>query len=281
LVSFAASVSKEKPSLDLSKGKSTIKGGKKKRKEILQKADAAGTTSDLYNTYKGPEEKKETVVSTDSTESTSNSADVKQAPADAGEVDAIASEKGAMSKAEPDDWEDTANVSTPKLEVSDNGQQVIGRPDNHDNDEEVITAKKYSRDFLLKFAEQYNDLPKAFQITSFTETLMSANFNISHQASFAASVSKDKPSLDLSKGKSTIKGGKKKIKKIASPQTPLLMVHKAKKYEVGKVVDEEDAKQRQLRAILNKLTPTKFEKLFEQVKAVNIDNAATLTGVVS
>jgi translation initiation factor 4G len=59
------------------------------------------------------------------------------------------------------------------------------------------------------------------------------------------------------------------------------VVHKAKKYEVCKVVDEEEAKQRQLRAILNKLTPTKFEKLFEQVKAVNIDNAATLTGVVS
>jgi translation initiation factor 4G len=59
-------------------------------------------------------------------------------------------------------------------------------------------------------------------------------------------------------------------------------MHKAeKKYEVGKVVDEEEAKQRQLRAILNKLTPANFDKLFEQVKAVNIDNAATLTGVVS
>ncbi|KAE8038534.1 hypothetical protein FH972_011034 [Carpinus fangiana] len=428
--SFVASISKDKPSLDLSKGKSTIKGGKKKRKKILRKADAAGTTSDLYSAYKGPEEKKETVVSTNSTESTSNStADVKQAPADAVEADAIASEKAAMSKAEPDDWEDAADVSTPKLEVSDNGQQVIGRLDNHDKDEAVITAKKYSRDFLLKFAEQYNDLPKAFQITSHTETLMSANFNIPHQASSAASISKDKPSLDLSKGKSTIKGGKKKRKKILqkadaagttsdlynaykgpeekketvvstdstestsnsadvkqapadagevdaiasekgamskadlpkafqitsdtetlmsanfnishhverdsypspgrivdrpsggsridrhgscvveegrwnkvsgnfssgrlratniqkglipSPHTPLLMMHKAeKKYEVGKVVDEEEAKQRQLRAILNKLTPTNFEKLFEQVKAVNIDNAATLVGVVS
>jgi hypothetical protein len=69
---------------------------------------------------------------------------------------------------------------------------------------------------------------------------------------------------------------------IPSPQTPLLMMHKAeKKYEMGKVADEEEAKQRQIRAILNKLTPTNFEKLFEQVKAVNIDNAATLTGVVS
>jgi len=60
------------------------------------------------------------------------------------------------------------------------------------------------------------------------------------------------------------------------------MMHKAeKKYEVGKVADEEQAKQRQIRAILNKLTPTNFEKLLEQGKAVNIDNAATLTGVIS
>jgi translation initiation factor 4G len=60
------------------------------------------------------------------------------------------------------------------------------------------------------------------------------------------------------------------------------MIHKVeKKYEVGKVADEEQAKQRQIRAILNKLTPTNFEKLFERVKAVNIDNAATLTGVIS
>ncbi|KAG6677311.1 hypothetical protein I3842_14G019900 [Carya illinoinensis] len=39
--------------------------------------------------------------------------------------------------------------------------------------------------------------------------------------------------------------------------------------------------QMQLKAILNKLTPQNFEKLFEQVKAVKIDNATTLTGVIS
>ena len=43
----------------------------------------------------------------------------------------------------------------------------------------------------------------------------------------------------------------------------------------------EEAKQRQLRAILNKLTPQNFNRLLEQVKAVNIDNAITLSGVVS
>uniref|UniRef100_A0A7N2LDE7 Uncharacterized protein n=1 Tax=Quercus lobata TaxID=97700 RepID=A0A7N2LDE7_QUELO len=69
---------------------------------------------------------------------------------------------------------------------------------------------------------------------------------------------------------------------IPSPHTPLLMMHKAeKKHEVGKVTDEEQAKQRQLKVILNKLTPQNFDKLFEQVKAVNIDNLDTLTGVIS
>ncbi|KAL9683123.1 hypothetical protein QQ045_014939 [Rhodiola kirilowii] len=66
---------------------------------------------------------------------------------------------------------------------------------------------------------------------------------------------------------------------IASPQT---LTHKAKKkYEVGKVYYEEQTKQRRLRGILNKLTPQNFEKLFEQVKDVNIDSAVTLTGVIS
>ncbi|KAI9100839.1 hypothetical protein K1719_024201 [Acacia pycnantha] len=51
-------------------------------------------------------------------------------------------------------------------------------------------------------------------------------------------------------------------------------------YSVYKVIYEEQAKQRRLNAILNKLTPQNFEKLFEQVKAVNIDNAVTLTGAI-
>ncbi|KAF8644440.1 hypothetical protein HU200_066478 [Digitaria exilis] len=38
---------------------------------------------------------------------------------------------------------------------------------------------------------------------------------------------------------------------------------------------------RQLKAILNKLTPQNFEKLFAQVKELNIDNVVTLTGVIS
>ncbi|WVZ86583.1 hypothetical protein U9M48_033339, partial [Paspalum notatum var. saurae] len=71
---------------------------------------------------------------------------------------------------------------------------------------------------------------------------------------------------------------------VSSPyQVPVLPVmHKAKKkYEIGMVSDEEEAKQRQLKAILNKLTPQNFEKLFAQVKELNIDNVVTLTGVIS
>ncbi|KMS99890.1 hypothetical protein BVRB_1g017390 isoform A [Beta vulgaris subsp. vulgaris] len=69
---------------------------------------------------------------------------------------------------------------------------------------------------------------------------------------------------------------------MAAPETPSQVMHRAEnKYEVGKVSDEEQAKQRTLKAILNKLTPQNFEKLFEQVKEVNIDNAVTLTGVIS
>ncbi|CAL5069164.1 unnamed protein product [Urochloa decumbens] len=70
---------------------------------------------------------------------------------------------------------------------------------------------------------------------------------------------------------------------ISSPsQVSMPLMHKAeKKYEIGKVSDEEEAKQRQLKAILNKLTPQNFEKLFAQVKELNIDNVVTLTGVIS
>ncbi|KAJ1272086.1 hypothetical protein BS78_06G175800 [Paspalum vaginatum] len=70
---------------------------------------------------------------------------------------------------------------------------------------------------------------------------------------------------------------------ISSPyQVNIPIIHKAeKKYEIGKVSDEEEAKQRQLKAILNKLTPQNFEKLFTQVKELNIDSVVTLTGVIS
>ncbi|KAF7844991.1 eukaryotic translation initiation factor 4G-like isoform X1 [Senna tora] len=356
LASLPVSGNKDRPISEQNKVKTTSKG-KKKRREILQKADAAGSTSDLYNAYKGPEEKKE-VVSTESTESTSGS--LTQLTQDAAQPDAIASEKNGQNKVEPDDWEDAADMSTPKLEVADKSPQ--------DSDGSGLTAKKYSRDFLLKFAEQCIDLPEGFEIPAdIAEALMNANIGGSH-------VERDShPSpgriIDRPGGMSRmdrrgggqfeedrwskvpgpfnsgrdmridgfggnpgfrpVQGGNFGVLRnpraqtplqyaggilsgpmqsmgnqggmqrnspdgerwqrtyqqrglIPSPQTPLQMMHKAeKKYEVGKVTDEEQAKQRQLKAILNKLTPQNFEKLFEQVKAVNIDNAVTLTGVIS
>ncbi|XP_062182870.1 eukaryotic translation initiation factor 4G-like [Phragmites australis] len=67
-----------------------------------------------------------------------------------------------------------------------------------------------------------------------------------------------------------------------SPVAPMQIMHKAKKkYVVGKVSGLEEVKLRQLNAILNKLTPRNFEKLFKKVKEVNIDNVVTLSGFVS
>ncbi|XP_065637426.1 eukaryotic translation initiation factor 4G [Quercus suber] len=180
LAPLPASGAKDKPILDQNKAKVTSKATKKKRKEILLKANAAGTTSDLYNAYKGPEEKKDTILSTDYTESISTCVNEKQAPADAVKVDAVASEMGGLNKAEPDDWEDAADLSTPKLEVSDDGQLIHGGLDHYDHDGDGSMAKKYSRDFLLKFSEQCTDLPEDFEIKSHVEALLSANLNLFH-----------------------------------------------------------------------------------------------------
>ncbi|KAL3028071.1 hypothetical protein AAZX31_03G093400 [Glycine max] len=346
---------KDRPTIEPNKVKTTSKG-KKKRREILQKADAAGSTSDLYNAYKGPEEMKEAVLSSESTESTTT---LKQLPKDAAQSDALASEKCGHSKAELDDWEDAADMSTPKLEVHDKSQQA--------GDGSGSTAKKYSRDFLLKFAEQCMDLPEGFEVTTDIESLMSANIGSSHvferdshpspgrivdrpggmsrmdrrgdvvmeddrwsRVSGAFRSGRGLDGIGGNVGFRSGQGGNFGVLRnpraqtppqyvggilsgpmqsvgnhggrnnpdgerwqrsasfqqrglIPSPtQTPLQMMHKAEnKYEVGKATDVEEVKQRQLKAILNKLTPQNFDRLFEQVKAVNIDNAVTLTGVIS
>ncbi|MED6212624.1 hypothetical protein PIB30_085285 [Stylosanthes scabra] len=357
VVSLPAPDTNDRPILDQNKVKTTSKG-KKKRKEILQKADAAGSTSDLYNAYKGPEEKKDAVVSSDEVESVSISASLEQLSTNAAQPDALAGEQCRQSKTELDDWEDAADMSAPKLEVSDQTDQVI--------DGSVVTVKRYSRDFLLKFAEQCTDLPAGFEITAdIAEALMSANISSSRDPQPSPGRIIDRPSgmsrMDRRSGGITeddkwskvsnvfhtgmrldsiggnagfypVQGGnfgvlrnprsplpyagaggilsgpmqsmgnlggmprnssdserwqrassfQQRVLAPSTPQSPLQMMHKAdKKYEVGKVTDVEEAKQRQLKAILNKLTPQNFEKLFEQVKAVNIDNAVTLTGVIS
>ncbi|KAL1352855.1 hypothetical protein AAHE18_06G198200 [Arachis hypogaea] len=351
VVSLPAPGTKDRPILEQNKVKTTK--GKKKRREILQKADAAGSTSDLYNAYKGPEEKKDAVVSAEKEDSVSTSGSLEQFSTGAAQRDCITSEH----KAELDDWEDAADMSAPKLEVSDQTEQVT--------DSCIVTMKRYSRDFLLKFAEQCTNLPEGFEITAdIAESLMGANVsssrdphpspgrNIDRTGGMSridrrggAITEEDKWSkvsnafhsgmrldgIGGNAGFRPVQGGNFGVLRnprsplpyagaggilsgpmqsmgnlggmprnssdsdrwqrassfqqrglIPSPQSPLQMMHKAdKKYEVGKVTDAEEAKQRQLKAILNKLTPQNFEKLFEQVKAVNIDNAVTLTGVIS
>ncbi|KAI3498405.1 hypothetical protein L1887_34180 [Cichorium endivia] len=304
--------------------------GKKKIKEILKNADARGSTSDLYNAYKRPEEKKETSPS----EIIEPSSDIttKQEPVDLSKKDV---------KFEPDDWEDAADISAPKLEqVKHNSQD--------DNDG---MTKKYSRDFLLKFSEQCTDLPEGFEVTTdIAEVLMGSSIGISPHPSprpgagprldrRSSNVGEDdkwnKGSGSMGPGRDmrvdpgyNVSGfrGNHGVLRTPRPQppgysggilsgpiqspgqqgyrnnsdsdrwqrasgyqkglipspTPMPVMHKAeRKYEVGKITDEEQAKQRQLKGILNKLTPQNFEKLFEQVKQVNIDNAGTLSGVIN
>ncbi|KAE9611191.1 putative initiation factor eIF-4 gamma, MA3 [Lupinus albus] len=361
--SHAVSGNKDRQTSEANKVNTTSKT-KKKRKEILQKADAAGSISDLYNAYKGPEEKKEAILSSESTENDSTSGSLEQLPAGSVQLGDVASEKFEASKAEPDDWEDAADMSTPKLEVDD---KTIPN-----SDESGGTIKKYSRDFLLKFSEQCTDLPEDFDLSAdFAAALIRANITGVHvidrdshpnpgrnvdrsggisrmdrhgggmneedkwnkvsgafhygrafdgiggNAGFRAGQGGNVGVLRNPRAQTHLQyaggvlsdpmqsmgnqGGMQRtsldgerwqrsasfqhrglIPSPATPQTPLQMMHRAEnKYEVGKIPDAEQAKQRQLKAILNKLTPQNFERLFEQVKAVNIDNAVTLTGVIS
>ena len=54
------------------------------------------------------------------------------------------------------------------------------------------------------------------------------------------------------------------------PRVALPSMHKAEnRYQVGTVSDEEEKKQRQIKGILNKLTPQNFEKLFGQVSLLD------------
>ncbi|KAG2325457.1 hypothetical protein Bca4012_039984 [Brassica carinata] len=330
--STTATLSKDKTAFESNIRRTTSTKGKKKIKEILQKADAAGTTSDLYMAYKGPEEKKEIALPLESSDvSNQKLQDVVEATVDAEPV-----------KNEPEDWEDAADVSTPKLE------SVHGKPGSADEvrDSCSNTEKKYSRDFLLKFADMVTALPEGFEVSpDIATSLIFANMGGPHhehgkvmdrQGSSGRRPSnmaddrwaKNQGSLPSGHGGNagfrTGQGGNSGVLRnprmqqgpimsrpmqpvgpmvgmgrndlerwqrgsnfqqkglFPSPHTPMQVMHRAeRKYQVGTVTDEEQAKQRQLKGILNKLTPQNFEKLFEQVKGVNIDNVITLTGVIS
>ncbi|XP_071741492.1 eukaryotic translation initiation factor 4G-like isoform X2 [Rutidosis leptorrhynchoides] len=315
--------------------------GKMKRRDVLKNADARGTASDLYNAYKRPEEKKET--------SSSENAPVESSER---EVSSFVEKRGP-AKFEPDDWEDAADISGPKMET---GLKLKNSEEDNDG-----MTKKYSRDFLLKFSDHCTDLPEGFEITNdISEAFGGSGVNSGRDSYPSPGRSggdravnsgarldrrpsniglEDKwkqgpgpmiqpgwdPRVDMqaylgrathgvlrtprgqppgqymggiSPGQMLMQSpgphmqrnnadsdrwaratGYQKSPMPSPHNTPAM--HKAeRKYEVGKVTDEEQAKQRQLKGILNKLTPQNFEKLFEQVKQVNIDNSNTLSGVI-
>ncbi|XP_073025919.1 eukaryotic translation initiation factor 4G-like [Primulina eburnea] len=363
IISPSPAIANEKIlSSDTNMKKIAVLRGKKKKKELYKKAEAAGTSSDMYMAYKGPEEKKENATLAEDLQNISSSS-IKQTSVDVPNQNTSLTEKPAQSRVEPDDWENAAEIPTPQPESSNNEIQ------SHDRDGDGLMIKRYSRDFLFKFAEQCTDLPEAFEITSdVADTYMVFSSRFSREPHPSPGRNIDRPTggsrLDrrgsdlgnedkLSKfpvhlvsgrgdtrvdvgyvgnvtgfrnshggnygvprnprGQTSVQysvgilsgpiqspdlqGGLQRNNSdsdrwqrgagfqkglIPYPQTPLQVMHKAeKKYEIGKITDEEEAKQRQLKSILNKLTPQNFKKLFEQVKEVNIDNFVTLSGVIS
>eukprot|EP00268_Persea_americana_P028233 TRINITY_DN2744_c0_g1_i1.p1 TRINITY_DN2744_c0_g1~~TRINITY_DN2744_c0_g1_i1.p1 ORF type:complete len:1973 (-),score=498.09 TRINITY_DN2744_c0_g1_i1:850-6768(-) len=358
--------SKDKISMEQNRAKSTA-GKKKLLKECLLKADAAGITSDLYLAYKGPEEKHETHVTSESVDG--SAADVKHADRDDTKRNTEAVEDDGQNKSELDDWEDVAEIPTPKLKTSEHRELVHGAT-KHDDEcgGKVMGKKKYTKDFLLTFSKQCRDLPAGFENSADIQMSgLVAAYVVDHDSHTSSGGSRlerhgsgpsgivddDRwgkapgsfgsgrdPRVDITHGGVAISfrpgqaGGHGVLRNlrgqssgqhiggqhiggllsapmqalaspgglarnsldaarwqrstgfqmglIPAPQSPLQAMHKAeKKYEVGKVSDGEQTKQRQLKAILNKLTPQNFNRLFEQAKEVNIDSAVTLTGVIS
>ncbi|CAA7406737.1 unnamed protein product [Spirodela intermedia] len=352
---------KEKQTQELTRSKSTP-AKKKRMKDVLSRADAAGTNSDLYMAYKGPEEKRATDATSASVESVPTVEDAKEMGlVDPGKDDSL-SKKDEQSKVEPDDWEDAVDISSPNLSTSEDGR--AGRGKKVLDDGGIGGAnRKYSRDFLLTFREQCIDLPMGFEIgADIADVVMIGQAGTPHiydREPFpspgriidrpSVSIRDRRPSSNLDDDKWTrgsgpygsgrdlrvdvgnfrsgqvghgvlrhprvqpnaypggilsapvqavpSSGGISRVNSdsdrwqrgtgiqrglIPSPQAPSQVMHKAeKRYEVGKVSDEEQGKQRQLKGILNKLTPQNFDRLFQQVKEVNIDNAGTLTGVIN
>ncbi|KAI5067404.1 hypothetical protein GOP47_0017932 [Adiantum capillus-veneris] len=331
---------------------------KKKLKDILAKADAAGRTADLYNAYKAPEEKKlDEVVPPKDSKDDGSMLPVTFPAKQAGKPDENAAPR------EIDDWEDAVELPSPKVSSTDVGDGKMG--EKHASEAKV--GETYTRDFLLTFKEQNVDIPPDFEVRPDIAELLSnpqaafarladSGRMLDRQLSGGPRRSNSSTSFDddrwarqspglhsplwpdtdmgpaggfrpgnaqgliprmppnirpgitvpplvpgLISGKPLTPGagpglfrtntvdsdrwqrmptGQKGL--IPSPLTPLPPVHKAeKRYEVGKASDDEEHKQRQIKGILNKLTPQNFQKLFDQVKDVNIQSAVTLTGVIS
>ncbi|CAM6045739.1 unnamed protein product [Sphagnum compactum] len=336
---------------------------KKKMKELLARADAAGTTADLYNAYKAPEEKK-----LDEAESIGVSGSGPSGSEEIGDT-FLPAEKKPFSK-EVDDWEEAAELPVPKIPAGATNFTSEGE-------------RKYTRDFLLTYKDLNQDLPVNFEIRQdVAEHLLNPEVGstpgriLDQQPGSGpqrlerrgSGLDEDRwksgsvvspartPSgdarMDMAMamgpfwpGQSVLPGLISRIPQgvrpvggmpmqlpgmmgpipggpagmisphnmmgmspgptrtngvdadrwqrapiaagkgpglIPSPRTSLPAMHKAdKRYEVGVVSDEEQGKQRQIKSILNKLTPQNFDRLFLKVNEVNIDSAVTLTGVIS
>ncbi|CAM6021361.1 unnamed protein product [Sphagnum balticum] len=335
---------------------------KKKMKELLARADAAGTTADLYNAYKAPEEKK-----LEEAESIGVSG---SGPSGSEEIgDTFLPAEKPFSK-EVDDWEEAAELPVPKIPAGATNSTSEGE-------------RKYTRDFLLTYKDLNQELPVNFEIRQdVAEHLLNPEVGSSpgrildqQPGSGPQRLERRGSGLDEDRwksgsvvspartpsgdarmdmamamgpfwpGQSVLPGLISRIPQgvrpvggmpmqlpgmmgpipggpagmisphnmmgmspgptrtngvdadrwqrapiaagkgpglIPSPRTSLPAMHKAdKRYEVGVVSDEEQGKQRQIKSILNKLTPQNFDRLFLQVNEVNIDSAATLTGVIS
>ncbi|KAH7659218.1 Translation initiation factor 4F ribosome/mRNA-bridging subunit (eIF-4G) protein [Dioscorea alata] len=152
-----------KDKLILEPTRSKTPSGKKKLREILSKADSAGS-SDLYNAYKSPQEKPEPSNPSESKD-ISTTVDTKNMSVDDLNEEAVVNAEDKVSKGEVDDWEDAADISTLKLGNSESNHRAHGakkHPDECGN--ETTGRKKYSRDFLMTFSEQCTELPAGFEI---------------------------------------------------------------------------------------------------------------------
>jgi translation initiation factor 4G len=333
----------------------TTHGRRKRRKEIHTKADGH-KSADIYSAS-GSLDGNFASFSVEEVVRSSSAVDLK-------EICTLDAEMGTLAGSTNDnqnkddflDWEGDAQLSSEKLRVysckhSNDGAEVS--KDGYDQ-------KRYSRDFLLTFANSCINLPESFKIGS---DIYDAIINVSSEHNANRARIKDRVSATsqvnrhmrsskleenywrksypspvsgrdplpvtgpaISSWDAAQRGGRGSSRNVSQNQSPsqytgeilsravkevasqrsisrgfvdhkwqhrsnqgtsssqvsMPVMHKAeKKYEIGKVSDEEEVKQRQLKAILNKLTPQNFEKLFEQVKRLNIDNIVTLNGVIS
>lgn len=338
---------------------------KKKRKECLAKADASSSSSDLYNAYKAPEEKRKDISYPDPSTVAFTVVNEK----------ALVKDSEKESQKELDDWEDVAELPTQNkvteecVTISTNAMQMVVPK------VKSLEDRKYTRDFLLTFRDQFRNPPLEFEVPADIVELNPSRFtshpgemqtipNLGRALDWQLSggvrperignnvgaddkwnrsggyylqgkdtrveVSSGGPPGGFRPGQgmnpalmrnvrgapmnpfiaTSIPGGHLTQMHVppsgfpprntfdadrwqrspassqkglfSSPRNNFPVMHKAEnKYEVGKVSDEEHSKQRQIKAILNKLTPQNFDKLFVQVKEVNIDSAFTLTGVIS